>query len=572
MAAEAPAALVLPSLPKVSIPSLRPKKLPVGARVVHFVKTKQGTVPEKFGDSCTRCDNLRDQLCDATEILPDRFPVFAEYVKILQTLTTGLDVSKAGVGIAFCWNDTTFYDVEFDIVCMGFNIIVGLLTAAARQDISTGDGQHVIFHCLAGAKGIYEKIITMHKEAFNPVVPFDQLNTIGAALDALYVYFQLNVAISKNQKKGLCAKLAKTAAKALESVPAQTKELVMLLNFAATIFMFYDRNDNADYGVAVSFGRKAKSMFPKDKDLKKLPEPIRNAMKTLFTPFEPVFTTADKENNTIYLMPAPAEPPEIPVITAGTVCPAKFQWDVEVDVKPFQGAAAGTLQEAIDKRRKNFTNEIDRALHDIDCALKVWPQETVEELHQLITNLYAQRTLARELTEEVSKILGARSQAVSARFPMMFQHFSGLRSTIDQAANTDLVFETKFGQAQSLISGLDTSRQALTKLKGQIIQIREAAELALSEAEKSASSTNLDTVLAASQKLSATFEQLAGQLNPVFGEVAQHVAAMKQGSEKVIPPYQAEIAQVRTGFQQACNWYPNINKQLQTIKTQLVGI
>lgn len=346
----------------------------------------------------------------------------------------------------------------------------------------------------------------------------------------------------------------------------------MLLNFAANIFMFYDRNDNSDYGVAVSFGRKAKSMFPKDRDLKKLPEPIRNAMKTMFTPFEPVFTNTEKENNTIYLQPAPAEPPEIPAIKANAVCPAKFTWDVQVDVKPFQGAAAGTLQEAIDKRRENFTSPIERALNDIDCALKVWPQATVEELHQLITNLYAQRTLARELTEEVSKLLGARSQVVSAHFPMMFQHFSGLRNTIDQAANTDLVFETKFGQAQSLISGLDTSRQVLTKLKAQIIQIREAAELALSEAEKSTSSTNVDTVLAASQKLSSTFDQLTGQVNPVLAEVAQHVAAMKQGSEKVIPPYQAEIAQVRTGFQQACNWYPNINKQLQTIKSQLVGI
>ena len=564
-------AQTLPPLPKLPMVPLRPRKLPVGDRLVYYVKQKQSTVPDLFNDNCKRLDALRTELCEASEMSPERIPTYVEYVKLASILTQGLDLSANGCGVCIVWNEKTFYDIEFDFVCLGYNVALGLLNLAARQDPSCAESMKVLGSCLTGAKGICTKITSLHKDAYNDVLGSKDLDSLNAYIDAFWVYLQLGVVlVRQGDKKGLVAKVAKTAAHMFEGLLPLPKEHVMFLNVCAFVYMFYDLSSRASYGPAIAYGKKAKALFPSPKDMKKLPDAIKNPFKVLVDSFEPKLTSTDKENQTVFFDPVPAEPEEIPGLTSGTTCNDSVKWDVEVNAKPFQSTAAGVLEQTIEKRKNNFAQEIDRALKDIDTVMAYWPQALVEEAHGLITNLYAQRTLARELTEEVSRLLGANSASISARMPRVFEHFHTLRSHVDQAATADLVFETKYGQAQSLLGEMDKSRQALTQLKDQILALKRAADVALEEAAKSASSTNVDTVLQGSQKLAATFEKLASQLNPLFVQVAQHVQAMKVGAERVIPPYTAEIAAVKTGFTNGTTCYSRINQQLQTIKSQLV--
>ena len=564
-------AQTVPALPKLPFVPLRPRKLPVGERLVHYVKTKQSTVPDKFNDNCKKLDALRNELCDASEMLPERVATFVEYFKYASILTQGLDLTANGCGVCIVWNEKTFYDIEFDFVCLGFNVALGLLAVALRQDTSSEACLKVLGSCLTGAKGICTKIITLHKDVYNDVLPSSNLKQLDAYIDAFWVYLQLGVVlVRQSDKKGFSARVAKTAAHMFEALQPLPKDHAMFLNVFANIYMFYDLSSRSSYGPAIAYGKKAKALVPNSKDMKKIPDGIKGPLKVLVDSFDPKLTATDKENQTVYFDTVPAEPEEIPLLTNGTTCNDSVKWDVEVDAKPFQSTAAGVLEQTIEKRKNNFAQEIDRALKDIDTVMGLWPQALVDEAHALITNLYAQRTLARELTEEVSRLLGANSSAISARMPRVFDHFKALRANVDQAATADLSFETKYGQAQSLLGEMDKSRQALTQLKDQILALKRASDVALEEAAKSASSTNVDVVLQGSQKLAATFEKLAAQLNPIFVQVAQHVQAMKVGAERVIPPYTAEIAAVKTGFTQGTTCYAKINQQLQTIKSQLI--
>lgn len=565
------------ALPKVRMTPLLGVEMPVGSRIIYWLNKQVEKIPESLQKACNNCDRLREQIRNCEELTIDRISTFVDYFNLVTCITTGIDITKSGADIIFSWNNVKMYDVDFEVCCLAYNVIVGLLSQTSEHPLTAVDGVKTITGLLQTANFVFGKLKSLYRDDFAGAIPRDALTKIGNYIESYYCYVTLAVALVKDAKKLLIAKTAKTALTKFERCLDPCPAHIQFLNFLSLVFMAHACYDTQTYAKGLAYGRKAMAIGAETKKQKlrgataEMKEAVA-AIGTMMDTFTPFMENFETENKDLYFVIVPQEVEDIPLLKTLVVPEGSYTWNTDMELPTVSGSLRNSLLESIDSRLSNIRSESERAGSDIEASLAIYPTEINTEMQQMISELYAQRNLARNLADEISKILGLKSQEISRYAPEVFEQFQKIRTGMVTAEKTDLYFETQYGKAISSITGMDGTRQALIQFREQMDQIRRTAEIATEEAVRAAESDIIATILEAHSKHSVAFEQIAQQMNGLFRDISARVKEMKDAGEKNIAHYTAECQSAKAGLTNGMNWYKQVIRLLTSIKEKITGL
>lgn len=561
----------IPGLAEYPFQPIPSQSAPIGSRIMYYLTNKvKAQVPEEFKDNCTLLDNLREQLRTMTEMTIDSLKTLVDYNKLLTTLLDGLDYSEAGVGLTLSWNKVVQQNPDFDITCFCWNCSLLLLKYAMHLNINTNDVE-IIIKVLKNIKGLIDKMLELHKTTFEAAISEKMIHALSSYLSAYVVHAQFGLVIVKNQRKTLIGKVSKLAANEYRSVVPPKADIAQYFDLMALIYTYQGLAADQSYGKALSLARKIPTFFPeKEKDLKKLISTnpfFKDWILPLRTRYASEIKKHETDNASIYHDTVPTFEDIVPL--KKQQIESSLSWESTLQVCGLKDSISDKLKVSIDERIEVFQDKVSKAIADLDIAIALYPAAKAQEMHEMVTQLYAKRTLVLTTSDSLSKIIGQRMQAISAKNPQAINRFNNLRRAIDQATQTDLFFETNLGKASSLITNMKTIKENLEGLKTQILTIQSQTKLIVKEVEDTAEQTSLDTILASTTAINNKLDDLVKQINPIFAQVSSGIESMKQEADKNVPPYTSETETVKSGFTQGITCYDKVQAQLNQINDQV---
>ncbi|OHS94673.1 hypothetical protein TRFO_39169 [Tritrichomonas foetus] len=558
----------LPQIPEVPFSYLTTGVLPVGQRLVHYIESVlRAKVPDDYRVNCERLDEIREQLRNQHGLQDEQLHLYADYVTLITGLTQDFDISESGAKVQFQWEKTKLNLVDFDVCCMGYNVVVGLLKIASRISLNSDSNLRTMINAINPARAICNKILELHREDFSSAVAHDKIIALSGFLEAFWVHATICMSIFAHKNALLVAKLAKLLSTLYAKTSPAMNDLALYFNVLASIKMSENSMANKEYGIAIAYGNQAISLVPQPANKKAKQSPAAAILAPLVDPFRPKLETTIDDNRRIYFEAVPSVE-EVPACKAPPFA-GKYKWESDFQVEPYNSTVSINVKENITKRHENFIEQIQNASADIAEARSLVPEQLENEMHQMISDLYAKRTLCREKTEAIANILGQRAQVISQRYPNAFGQFNQLRPIVDQAAQTDLFFETQYGKAKSLLQSMKDHSAILAQSQDTMNILAKQAQDAATEAIEASKSTDMTSVLKANTKFTTTFDQIAAQLNPLFVQIRNSTTAIRAEAERNVKPYQAEIQTVRGGFGQGIQCYTNLLQQLTNLQNQI---
>jgi hypothetical protein len=555
--------VIFPSAPPPPFEVIPSQNCPVGSRVIWFAQ-KTCQISPRFKADCERVDVLREQVRNSAQLTLDTVPLLAEYTGLLAKITSGLNLTNQGVGVNFIWRQKACRsEIDFDICCLGFNVSLGLLTAASRLVFnSDGVAQEYNNH-IKHARTVCDRVLQVYREDFREGITREAIEALSNYVNAYFLY-GLAAFSSLRQPKGLMtAKIAKTAANAFPALaPPQNEAPLFLLIFADVT---YSRGENAagNYGSAVSFGKNA---FVRYQQLPKKINPVYQVpSKQLLDGFKSEFDELVRRNTKIFFSPVP-EYSDVPASKAPP-CPVIEEfWNIAAQAEDLLESSKETMRQELDETVAAIERGNGKAVAEIDAAIPAFPAAVAKELEEMVATLYSQRTLAYQLRDEISRTAGARPEAVFRRMPDLSQRLSQWANALAQAANVDLSYETMYGKAKSSVAPMEKCYQDLLQAKAAFAQSEKLVQDIVRKARAALEAIELDVVVAGNQGMKDAFTCLNSQLEPTRAQVTNLAQQMQSEIGTKLQDYLAQSQSVKTGFQKAIDFYGKLVRQYQTVK------
>ena len=559
--------LPFPPPPKSPFKQLTSINFPVGARLYHYLKEKaKMNPPPEFKDNCDALDALRERLRNTGELPLDSIDQVTDYFHLLTTLLTGIDCTEQAAGLQFAWNHAVYYTIDFEICCMSYNLAIGLLNSCSRYT-PKGDSLKTLVATIKMAKDLIDKCQQHFQEDFDRALHSSTIEDIQLFIKAIYFQAQTSVILTQPKLKKLIPGAAMLASISFSKTHPPTAAYARYYRLAAIMYDAEVSYSATKYGLAVCYTRKAKEDFPNAKELKKIEEPFKKLYPLMNEAFKPLGDKYEDDNANIFIEPI-GDFDEIPACKE-TPIKGSVNWDNFITpCSPFETTINDSFEAKINSRLDNFKTEANRALKDIDDTLATLPQAASQAAHQKHEEMIRLRNEANNISQQVSTVLGIKSGAVSQRCPQIFQQFNQLKASLIKGSETDVHYETILAQCDSLSDGVNVKGSKLIECKDEINQILRQADIAAENARQSAGG-GMTSVIEASQQMSAAFDQLANQMNPLFGKTLSLVREVKEDVPKANDQYLSQVNQAEHGFDLACQFYTKVIQSLNNIMTTI---
>ena len=556
---DSPINLPLPTPPKHDFHPLRSANFPVGGRLMHFIekKMKFRATPD-FKDNCDALDAIREQLRNTCELPLERTEQVSDYFHLLTTLLSGFDLTEQAAGIQFIWNNVSLYNIDFEICCMSYNLCLGLLNSCTRYQLKPPSLNSLVPTIMA-AKSLIDKCQEHYQNDFAPALQSSTIDDVQLFITALYYQAQASVYQANEKGKKLAPQYFILASNAFEKTKPALSEYAKYYRIVAYMYRADVTYNLQDYGTSVACTREARKTIPTDnKVLKKMQEPFKQLYPELNNAFKPYGDKYVHENESIYFEPVPDfDKYEIPPAKAQPI-KTNIDWGKFITpCSPFESTVSDSIDSKINDKLNNFKTEASRAIKDIEESLALLPNSAASDATEKYNELLRLRDEANNLSQQVSTVMGLKSNQISQRCPMLFQQFNQMKAALSQAAESDAYYETMLAKSQSLNDGLIHKGKQLEEKKDQINQILRQADIAAEEARKN-SGSGMSAALEADQTMKASFDALANQLNPIFKDTIKLVREVKAEAAGTTEQYTKDMEAAKNGFGQAINCYTKL--------------
>ena len=520
--------------------------------------------------SLDKLDRYRQTLGTQQEIPIENYQMYAEYIVLLKTLTENVDLSSQGADLKIKWNTFSCpnFVVDFELFCMGYNIVLDLLAKAGRINFSSIIMAKNALQMLGCANGIYSKLMEFHHDEFEDIVRKKDVISLSNYIETFYSHLTVAFTSLTEPPKfnhRVYAKAASNAANNYKNKIA-SQEMASYFTLVANIQMSLFYMKKGEYGLAIAYGQKAlNSVSSKSskKNLKKDESNVSNKFTTILAQYKPIFDQMDRDNKKIYFQSVPREIEDIPAANAGK-CPSTFNFDVQVSVQPFSSVATGGLSNTIQNRINNIDTEINRALKDIDDVMKDYPIETYNQIQNLLSIINSKRDMVRNDISSVSLIIEQNREIVNKRFPNAFPSYQMYYSKFQAGQQTDVEYETRYAKIKSLLDQPTQLYNALFELKNIISDYQKRAHQIVFDLTSSLSGqTNTSCIATIQRNADTEFDGLANEINPLLKQVADAVVPLRDAKVKIYPYYLSESMSIVNGFNQGVEFYTAMHDGIQ---------
>ena len=553
----------LPPIPAPPVNPLVSKAYPVGARIIRYAKEiLKIPVSEAFSDNCTLMDNLREQLRTSTDISLDRLGLFVDYVTLLTTLTSTLDMGPDGVGALYTWGSESLPLIEFDICCFSFNLTLALLKTASQYDLSSEVVLKPAFQTIQAALFLIAHTAKYHRVAFDKTITELTIVNVRNYCHLAFNMWQTAALIVGNKSKlniarayNLCSTLCTNIEPPLSGLARKfTGEAY--INYAISLY------DDKEVGRAISVLRSLISILPDQKVMKKFSATERQEATQLKSRADTLHQQYVDDNGLIFNfqpIPNPAEAvPSLP----NKQQPGKLDWNPTVSPESLHGSLTSCIISKAEENFKNYTEQTEKAFHDIDADIALLPSEQQLHLQQLLTELYSKRSAMNEISNQIRGLLNTRNAELNRVFPGCFSEFQAYSNAISQARQTDQHYEVMFGKANSNMDHLLSYNPKLFELKKNINEKLEQARIISENAKKNASTKDPTSLISILREMNGSYDKLASELNPLFQELVEITKIIKAEADNNINNYRSELTIIETGFKQGIECYTNLVSRL----------
>lgn len=518
-------------------------------------------------------DNYRQMLGTQHNIPVENYKIYAEYIRMLQTMTEGVDISPNGANLSLKWNGATFqnYVVDFELFSMGYNIVLDSLERIQTIDISTLDGVKSIKQILGTACGIYTKILGFYHDEFATLVTREQLNMINNYINTYHIHLQVVLAsmMSKPTKEQRL-KFAMYASAAADSYKKNLSSdgMAEYFSFIAHIFMslYYLNDGNDNYGLAIAYGQKALSIAKHAKKKSKKNKNNYNIYSAVLDSFQKVLDDAIRSNDRVYCKPVPKDVDAITFENVEKKCPSTFNFNVDVDAKTIHEIVIINFSNKIKSQINNIKKETEKALKDINEVIHEYPIDKLDEINALISEVFSKRCLAEKKVMEISSFVydSYNFDRIDRQYPNCKVILSDIVMNLNNIKGTEEEYENKLAIVRSLLQSATDAYESVKKLETEINGFEKEKDKLYREIVEF---KNMQIELALYEQyqndINTFFEKIAEQnINPVFQNVANNVKVLRDAKEKVYPNFMHEFVSIVNGLQTLKTNYDEIYQSI----------
>lgn len=565
-----------PPLPEIAVPQLQTTKFDVGSAIETYI-TNILHLPssELFSENCKELNQLREQLRSKPELQQDEFILYVNYYTLLTGTIKNIDVSRQGVfnpaKMSFTWQSVTLPDVDFDLVCFGYNIIVGVLKNVAHIPITNSKDAHTVVDLLKGCKAVYEKIIDRYSDSFSSVLELSKITILKSYID-FYLQYALiqNSVISSKYSFLLLGKLAEGLRLRLTKFQPPQPDIESYLNAVALISLSigYSTETNSElnistrYGIAVYFGRQAMLLQPTNKRGKQ----VTSIITPLLQQFQPRLAEIEKHNQTIYNQPVPKF---LEVPSKNLPDNLKMDWKPTVQAISYDAGIAEHVRSSIQEKTAALFQMQKQAVETCNAISQFYPSLQETAIDQQTTKLYQIRTLFQD---EYRQMVSFFNSGAGSRYPNLQEQFYSIQRLITQGQDSDLFYETKLASAKSTMEPI---KQMLTQVQQEIMpQLNSYSQMINDlgkEVQTSMGASDVQVVVEANRRFNETFLTLQSELSRILQNLDNMVMRGRTLSEQLLPAFLHELEEVTTGFTNATKFYTDLVATLQKMKSKIVN-
>ena len=555
----------IPSPPTISESYIQSHQINIGDLLINYADKQLHTViKNESRENCRHLDEIREQLRNQPELLDQRVQSFADYYSLLTNLITGLDISQKGANLQFKWDKTNLPIVDFDIACMGYNVVIGFLKIAGRIKIDNEENLRSFIGVINPAKAILSKVFEIYRDNFSPTLTKNMLQKLSNFLDVYWSYATMYQTIFAD-KGLLSSRVMKALSENLQTIGFL--ELSSFFDAFASLYIADWSLEKQKYADALGYANQFFDKLPKtDPKQKKKGQQTSPLLKPFMNYFNPRYNQLLEDNKQIYFE-TPSKVDEIQKLS--TPFKGKYNWDSHYTVTSLINILPSDLVDIIKKKHDSLLIQVNNAQSDIAEVLSFVPESTENEINQMVSELYSKRTICQEKCESISFLLGQKTHAISHRYPNAFEQFSQLRSSFDQAASSDLYYETEYGKAKSEIQSMKEISQDLQKSNEAIQALIKEEKDIYEKAIEDIQTKDITLLMSVNSSFNKSFDDILSKLSVMFPKIHKKTTLMRQEKDRRIQHYNTIAQTVRSGFEQGINFYTQILTQITNLYNQV---
>lgn len=555
--------LVLPPLPPVQPDLLSSSVHNTGASITNFIQRTYGAVDPKYAEACANCDKIREELRNGG-YSADRPSSFAEYVLYLSILTVDIDLGPRGANVGFTWGKTTLKEYHFDVVCLGYNIVVRMLRdAAGLADLPNLGG---IFSV---GRAIIEKILSLYSDTFAPVLTHKMIENVRDILIAYNSYVVVRNAVEKSAKGKLVAEIAHTTAFLMKEI--DEKHHAYFLDVAAMMLMCESLYEDGAYGLGIAYGNSVMEMVDANtaknsKDKKKVP--LAAEVNALVSAFKPSLAEKKSQNVSIYSQSIPTEIPEIDMKSPLINMQGKYEWELDMDVEPFSNPVVGCIQREAQTTMDAVETQVTGMLEAIDAVIPRYPGAALTEVMGLLITLDREKTGCLGLLAAVQQAIIAKSDQVSRRMPRVGELIGQMKGQVLQAQSGDATLAAKRQQFESSKAKIDSELGSLNGHRSCLAETNVAVRGIGTAALDSIADNDVAAMAGHLNRMREMFGQYNQTITQCSLDANQAITSVIPSLEEISGLIHVLTASVNAGM----TFYTGLSKQLHTIKGHIDGL
>lgn len=547
------------------IPQFKPGRSVIGERLIYYFNSQIKTeLPNETKEKISKMDNYRNRSLACQSLNPEAAEVFLNYVSLLRSLTSGVSIQKDGADILFCWENSSFNDIGFDILCLGINLIsIGFKTISLNS-LTTLPIVASSLKLLSYIKLISNSISSFQNPDFGKLIPQGVIEQIESSLIAFQSYGILSMYLIKENYYEAANASFTLHTELKRSWKEPDSEYVNYWHLFSVAL--YATASSLDHTLTKTIGylELADPLYPKfkfkDKPLKPQCEKLVKFVKE-----------KTQEQNSLKTA-AFGRPDNVQCTTLKEIPPIKIpEFTPESGSITILGSLKDEILKSIQQSLKNFQDNSKLAQNDQDDAIAKYPSKQMNELNDAYSKFATLRELVSAKITTFENTLNLSRGKLGGRINDISKSFLDYKNKFNAARQSDSIGETHAAQARSYI-------QTMTDLVDKLAHIRESILSLVNQATKhladtsnylenknlstdqllNTKTTSLNFLKRIAQELQALCEQnhnLSGQLRDLASRDMNHFVHT-QG--------------LALGcFSQGNQFYSSLNQALETLQTNL---
>ncbi|OHT09929.1 hypothetical protein TRFO_21014 [Tritrichomonas foetus] len=574
----------LPCIPSPRFAYIESAAYSPGKVILNYVtqKLKQSNLPPDFKQNCDELNTIRDQLLNQRELPEENRHLFADYVNLLTTLTKDIDLSKTGANMNFIWDGKINHSIDFEICCMGFNVVVGLLTQASKINFRNHKNLETVANCLNMAKAISNRIFELYRDDFQSVRPNNTSKSgkprpliisrenflkLNKFIDACWTHATIYSCYIKKKPVNLFARLSFLLSTQYSELSQKFQEISQFFEILAYMKMYEFSIGNKVYGEAIAYGRNAVKYNQPSKNKKK-GDIIPSHLESLLEGFQERLDKTIDENSRLYY-DTPPKSIEVPAMKPLTFA-GKYDWSGQISTENLRNSTKESLNDAVEKMMEKLQDEIVDAINDLSSAIALYPAKLVKTVENLHIDLDRKRDSTHELLELIKNLIHTNPSGVQRNVPNAKSLYDGYKLSSDMTLKTDQTFESQYEKAKKSVEPLLSLVNGLEHIKDSLdLEIDKCDELAV-QANSISPNAKLSELIAHDAKFGAIINQYVSKIHSVINQSKEKIAEATAEAGKHADGFKAELVIVKEGFENSVTTYSDLINKMTQLQKKMV--